>query len=225
MTVAALIPQARHLAAVPSGLDTSAAESRMTFNLQISVAGSALPSEAAKVLRDIRELAEQMRRASGGTPTGGPSTHGSSSVTVTMTPVAAFPSPVDRDGDGVIVRDRSVVADRGQDGAAVFDPQWALWIEPASRTVLQAGRPVQLTRREFDLLLFLAEHPRRVFSRDQLLSHVWGYEWVGGSRTVDVHVRRLRIKLGKNGPVVRTVHGVGYRLEDDLDVRIGHPPE
>jgi DNA-binding response OmpR family regulator len=82
---------------------------------------------------------------------------------------------------------------------------------------------VRLTRREFDLLLFLCEHPRQVFSRDHLLSHVWGYGWVGGSRTVDVHVRRLRVKLG--GPVVRTVHGVGYRLDEGLEVRIGQLPE
>jgi two-component system, OmpR family, response regulator len=120
-----------------------------------------------------------------------------SEASVTMTPVTAIPSTVD---DG-------------------------LWIEPASRSVVKDGRSVQLTRREFDLLLFLCEHPRRVFSRDQLLSQVWGYEWVGGSRTVDVHVRRLRIKLGRDNPVVRTVHGVGYRLDDDLGVRIGTPAQ
>ena len=122
------------------------------------------------------------------------------SVTVTLSPVTTISSTVDQ------------------------DPGDALWIEPASRLVVQDGRPVQLNRREVDLLLFLCEHPRRVFSREQLLSHVWGYEWVGGSRTVDVHVRRLRIKLGKHGPVVRTVHGIGYRLADDLNVRIGNPP-
>jgi DNA-binding winged helix-turn-helix (wHTH) protein len=149
---------------------------RLTFTMQISVTGTALTSEAAKVLRDIRELAERMSEAS-----------------VTMTPVVTLPSTVDS----------------------------GLYIDPASRTVVQDGRSVQLTRREFDLLLFLCEHPRRVFSRDQLLSHVWGYEWAGGSRTVDVHVRRLRIKLGPDNPVVRTVHGVGYRLDDDLDVLIG----
>jgi DNA-binding response OmpR family regulator len=105
-----------------------------------------------------------------------------------------------------------------------MDASW-LWIDPGSRMVVQDGRPVQLTRREFDLLLFLCEHPRRVFSREQLLSQVWGYEWVGGSRTVDVHVRRLRIKLGQHRPVVRTVHGIGYRLDDDLEVRFGLPVE
>jgi DNA-binding response OmpR family regulator len=82
------------------------------------------------------------------------------------------------------------------------------------------GPRLQLTRREFDLLLFLSENPRRVFSREQLLTRVWGYEWVGGSRTVDVHIRRLRVKLGQRGPLVCTVHGVGYRLDDDLQVTV-----
>jgi DNA-binding response OmpR family regulator len=81
---------------------------------------------------------------------------------------------------------------------------------------------VRLTRREFDLLLFLSENRRRVFSREQLLTRVWGYEWVGGSRTVDVHIRRLRVKLGQDGPVVCTVHGVGYRLDDDVQVTVDH---
>lgn len=206
MTVPALVPPARRLTSVsaervsPGTTGFTGSAPRMTFNLQISVAGSALPSEAAKVLRGIRELAEQIRGASANTGLTPSDQDGSGSVTVTLTPVTALsPSTMDQDAKG------------------------ALWIEPASRMVVQDGQPVQLTRREFDLLLFLCENPRRVFSRDQLLSHVWGYEWVGGSRTVDVHVRRLRIKLGKHGPVVRTVHGVGYRLADDLDVRIGRP--
>ncbi len=191
MTVATVNPPTRHLTPVPidglpiggrpvDGRPVDGSAPMLTFTMQISVTGTALTGEAAKVLRDIRELAERMTEAS-----------------VTMTPVAALASTVDG----------------------------GLWIEPASRTVLRDGRSVQLTRREFDLLLFFCEHPRRVFSRDQLLSHVWGYEWVGGSRTVDVHVRRLRIKLGPDNPVVRTVHGVGYRLDDDLDVRIGVPAQ
>jgi DNA-binding response OmpR family regulator len=99
-----------------------------------------------------------------------------------------------------------------------------LHIQPASRTVLRDGEPVRLTRREFDLLLFLSAHPRRVFSREQLLTRVWGCEWIGGSRTVDVHIRRLRIKLGQRGPVVCTVHGVGYRLDDEVLVTVEDEP-
>jgi two-component system OmpR family response regulator len=89
----------------------------------------------------------------------------------------------------------------------------------ASRQVLVDGEPLPLTRLEFDLLLFLAERPRKVFTRGQLLSGVWGYEHTG-ERTVDVHVRRLRLKLGTSHPVITTVYGVGYRLADDARVVI-----
>jgi DNA-binding response OmpR family regulator len=91
----------------------------------------------------------------------------------------------------------------------------------ASRVVLHDGQPVALTRLEYDLLVFLAEHPRRVFTRLQLLSNVWGYEH-GVARTVDVHVRRLRAKVGETVPLVTTVYGVGYRLTDDARVSIDH---
>ena len=87
----------------------------------------------------------------------------------------------------------------------------------ASRTVLLGDEPLRLTRLEFDLLLFLAENPRRVFSRLQLLTGVWGYEHAG-ARTVDVHIRRLRSKIGMHVPLVTTVYGVGYRLADDARV-------
>jgi two-component system OmpR family response regulator len=94
----------------------------------------------------------------------------------------------------------------------------------AARSVHRDGAPVRLTRREFDLFAFLVEHPRRVFTRRQLLRQVWGYEPVSGERTVDVHVRRLRIKLG-GGPsaVVATVRGVGYRLAETARVRLADP--
>lgn len=92
-----------------------------------------------------------------------------------------------------------------------------IWIDVAARQVLRAGREVPLTRLEFDLLLFLAEHPRRVFSREHLLRTVWGYE-IAGPRTVDVHIRRLRSKL--DTPVVRTVYGVGYRLSDQAAITL-----
>ena len=74
------------------------------------------------------------------------------------------------------------------------------------------GRPVELSYREFELLAFLAEHPGRVFSRRQLVSSVWNGADVG-SRTVDVHVRRLRMKLGPYAAGIVTVRNVGYRYE------------
>jgi two-component system OmpR family response regulator len=89
----------------------------------------------------------------------------------------------------------------------------------ASRQVILNDELLPLTRLEFDLLLFLAENPRRVFSRAQLLVAVWGYEHTG-ERTVDVHVRRLRVKLGSGIPLITTVYGVGYRLSDEAHVII-----
>ena len=74
------------------------------------------------------------------------------------------------------------------------------------------GRPVELSYREFELLAFLAEHPGRVFSRRQLVGSVWNGADVG-SRTVDVHVRRLRVKLGRQAERIVTVRNVGYRYE------------
>lgn len=75
------------------------------------------------------------------------------------------------------------------------------------------GRPLDLTYMEYELLKFLAQHPGRVFTREQLLSRVWGYEYYGGARTVDVHVRRLRAKLGEgHASLIQTVRSVGYRF-------------
>ncbi len=76
-----------------------------------------------------------------------------------------------------------------------------------------AGRPLDLTFMEYELLRFLAAHPGKVFSRELLLSRVWGYEYFGGARTVDVHVRRLRAKLGEeHAHLIETVRSVGYRF-------------
>ena len=88
-------------------------------------------------------------------------------------------------------------------------------IDAAAREVRKRGAALKLTAREFDLLLFLARHPRRVFSRDQLMSRVWGYEPAFDSGTITVHVRRLREKI-EDEPArpryLETVWGVGYRL-------------
>jgi DNA-binding response OmpR family regulator len=77
------------------------------------------------------------------------------------------------------------------------------------------GRPVDFTYMEYELLKFLVTHPRRVFSREALLNRVWGYDYYGGARTVDVHVRRVRAKLGsEHAARVKTVRSVGYLFED-----------
>ncbi len=75
-----------------------------------------------------------------------------------------------------------------------------------------AGAKLDLTPREFDLIAFLARHPGRALSRDELLRKVWGYDYVGETRTVDVHVRRLRAKLGDHHGLIETVLGAGYKL-------------
>ena len=74
------------------------------------------------------------------------------------------------------------------------------------------GRRLELTHQEFELLRFLAQNRGRVFTRDALLEHAWGYRYAGGTRTVDIHVRRVRSKLGPRGEVIETVRNVGYKM-------------
>jgi DNA-binding response OmpR family regulator len=88
-----------------------------------------------------------------------------------------------------------------------------LSIYPERRAVAVNGQPVDLRLKEFDLLLTLAENPGIVFSREKLLDVVWGFDFAGETRTVDVHVAHLRHKLTEMHPVIETVWGVGYKLE------------
>jgi DNA-binding response OmpR family regulator len=89
----------------------------------------------------------------------------------------------------------------------------ALAIDLASYRVSIAGAPVELTYKEYELLRFLATQPDRVFTREALLDKVWGYDFYGGARTVDVHIRRLRSKLEVGGHTfIETVRSVGYRF-------------
>jgi DNA-binding response OmpR family regulator len=90
-------------------------------------------------------------------------------------------------------------------------------IDEQSYSAKLRGRPLDLTYKEFQLLHFLATHPARVFTREQLLSEVWGYDYFGGTRTVDVHVRRLRAKLGDQEQIIGTVRNVGYRFNVNED--------
>jgi DNA-binding response OmpR family regulator len=90
-------------------------------------------------------------------------------------------------------------------------------IDEASYSAKVNGHPLDLTYKEFEFLRFLAQHPGRVFTRDQLLSEVWGYDYFGGTRTVDVHIRRLRAKLGDLESLIGTVRNVGYRFSPSED--------
>jgi DNA-binding winged helix-turn-helix (wHTH) protein len=91
-------------------------------------------------------------------------------------------------------------------------------LDPRPRTAARDGWPLRLSRLEYDLLLFLARHPRQVFSRSQLLAQVWGHTHTT-TRTVDVHVSRIRAKLGDQD-IITTVYGLGYRLSDDAEVTV-----
>jgi DNA-binding response OmpR family regulator len=101
----------------------------------------------------------------------------------------------------------------GGDGSTIRLGPITLDVDTYRVTV--AGRPLDLTFKEFEVLRFLASHAGRVFTRPTLLREVWGYDFYGGTRTVDVHVRRLRAKLGpEHEDVIETVRGVGYRAAE-----------
>ncbi|MGO2655242.1 MAG: winged helix-turn-helix transcriptional regulator [Pseudoclavibacter sp.] len=106
---------------------------------------------------------------------------------------------------------RCISAAVEQDGPSVIRAA-GLTIDEASYSARINGKPLDLTYKEFELLRFLAGRPGRVFTREQLLSEVWGYDYFGGTRTVDVHVRRLRAKLGELDSLIGTVRNVGYRF-------------
>ncbi|WP_338090646.1 winged helix-turn-helix domain-containing protein [Planosporangium thailandense] len=101
-------------------------------------------------------------------------------------------------------------------------PQLVLFAD--RRVALLDGRLLHLTRLEYDLLCYLADNAGRVLTRGQLLRQVWGYAVASGGRTVDVHVRRLRVKLGGRGPVISTVRGIGYRLDRAARVAVIRGP-
>ncbi|QQR92025.1 MAG: response regulator transcription factor [Myxococcales bacterium] len=93
----------------------------------------------------------------------------------------------------------------------------ALNVDLAGHEVTVQGRPVELTQQEFALLKFLIENRGRVFRRDQLLERVWGVDYYGTSRTVDIHIRRLRMKLDESAAMLETVRGVGYKIKGPTD--------
>ncbi|MBB6672382.1 response regulator transcription factor [Cohnella nanjingensis] len=118
----------------------------------------------------------------------------------------------------LIARVKALSRRRGSDAAhsaAAAAPEalqlGGLRIEEYSRTVRLDGKPLELTPKEFDLLVLLARNPERVYSRESLLEQVWEMDFAGGTRTVDIHVQRLRKKLGERQALIQTVYGVGYK--------------
>jgi len=108
---------------------------------------------------------------------------------------------------------RLVLAPRPGDAEVALITTGGIEIDESAYSAKLDGQPLDLTYTEFELLKYLAQHPGRVFSRQQLLSDVWGYDYYGGTRTVDVHIRRLRAKLGpEHEALIGTVRNVGYRF-------------
>jgi len=183
----------------------------VTITVHITLNGEELPPEASRLLSDLEALAaSQAVQATQQIQRNAP---------LQRTPAPQSPGRalrlVESGDDSAPEKDARVK----RIGRAAADAP-SLYLCTGSRLVLRDGVPVPLTRREYDLFLFLCEHPRRVFSRAQLLRQVWGYDMVGTERTVDVHVRRLRVKLGEAARIIATVRGVGYRLDDDAAVQV-----
>ncbi len=103
-------------------------------------------------------------------------------------------------------------ADRGADTEEYTAGE--LYVCPQKHIVRAGGEEISLTYKEFELLSLLIRNPGTVFTRDQILQKIWGFEFDGENRTVDVHIRTLRTKLGKCGELIETVRGVGYKIDD-----------
>lgn len=93
-----------------------------------------------------------------------------------------------------------------------------LYVNPSRHIVKANGKEVQLTYKEFELLCYLLENIGTVLTRDKILSRIWGYDFDGESRTVDVHIRTLRAKLGECGSIIETVRGIGYKAVGEFGV-------
>ena len=111
----------------------------------------------------------------------------------------------------LVSRIRAVLR-RAQPAQMVEYTHGDLHVNATNHTVRANGEPVTLTLKEFDLLLYLLEAKGNVLTRDAILNHVWGYEFDGETRTVDVHIRTLRQKLGDCGNCIETIRGVGYKI-------------
>ena len=184
------VARRRRVTAEPAGL---------TVTFEVTLAGESRYSDALEILDTLRQVTDRLGTATlQVAPTADP---GEDLKSPYVAPSAFQSSP------GL----------RAVSSSAHASSADAIQILADSRSVLVADEQISLTRVEFDLLTFLAEHPRRVFGRSQLLKNVWGYEHTG-PRTVDVHVRRLRAKLGDR--LVTTIRGIGYRLADEANVRV-----
>lgn len=115
----------------------------------------------------------------------------------------------------LIARVRALLRRTQQDAETDGYRVGCLYVSPERHIVQVDGENVILTRKEFEMLLLLLRHENMVLTREQFLDQVWGYEFDGENRTVDVHIRTLRQKLGEAGAYIRTIRGIGYKLEVD----------
>ena len=104
---------------------------------------------------------------------------------------------------------------RGEDASSQTLTAGGIVLDKSSREVTAAGRPVDLSLKEFELLAYLMENPGVALSREKILNHVWNYNYYGDARTVDTHVKTLRSKVDPKGERIRTVWGIGYKFEKD----------
>lgn len=112
----------------------------------------------------------------------------------------------------LVARVRSALRRAGNTSPSPVYTHGCLTVDSTRHMVLVSGNEITLTLKEFQLLALLMEHRDTVFTRDHLLSTIWGYDFDGSSRTVDVHVRTLRQKLGEAGAYIQTVRGIGYKI-------------
>ena len=98
----------------------------------------------------------------------------------------------------------------------------SITLKEKEHKVISDGEKVELTHKEFEILKLFMQNPNMVFSRDKLMSEIWGMDYIGETRTVDMHIKTLRQKLGSAGSQIKTVIGVGYRLEDEADESRAH---
>ena len=113
-------------------------------------------------------------------------------------------------------RVRSLLRRHAPKAAPIIESQ-TLKIDKQTRTVMHNGQVMELTNKEYQLLLYLVENHTRVVERDEILNHIWGYDFIGESRVLDVHIRALRAKLDDDGSkYIKTIRGVGYRYVEEV---------
>ena len=116
----------------------------------------------------------------------------------------------------MVARVNAVLRRTTKDNSADAIRVGGIVLKEKEHKVIVSGEKVELTHKEFAILKLFMQHPNMVFSRDKLMSEIWGMDYIGETRTVDMHIKTLRHKLGKAGGQIKTVIGVGYRLESEV---------